>query len=71
VCEIKQSRTSSRRQTAGKCRRPGVSVGISFTLCTARSMLSSSSASFQFLDEDTLSADLRQGKPAAFCRRRF
>ena len=41
----RQSRTSSRLQTAGNIRRDGVSVGMSFTLCTARSMVSSSRAS--------------------------
>ncbi len=41
----RQSRTSSRRQTAGNISREGMSVGTSFTLCTARSIVSSSSAS--------------------------
>jgi len=65
VCEIKQSRTSSRRQTRGKMQGgPAFPWGYPFTLCTARSMFSSSSASSNSLDEDSLSADLRQGKPA-------
>ena len=41
----RQSRTSSRLQTAGNIRREGTSVGMSFTLCTARSIVSSSRAS--------------------------
>src|SRR2546430_10105797 len=41
----RQSRTSSRRQTAGNINLEGISVGTSFTLCTARSIVSSSSAS--------------------------
>src|SRR5437867_1515273 len=45
VQPTRQSRTSPRRQTAGNISREGVSVGTSFTLCTARSMVSPSSAS--------------------------
>jgi len=42
---MRASRVSSRRQTAGKQSRLGTSVGMSLTLCTARSICSSSSAS--------------------------
>src|SRR5216684_22143 len=45
LAETMQSRTSSRRKMAGKETREGMSVGMSLTLCTATSMVSSKRAS--------------------------
>src|SRR6202171_4788444 len=56
----RQSRTSSRRHTAGNMSREGMSVGTSFTLCTARSIVSSSNASSSSLIKIPFAANLRQ-----------